>query len=647
MKSYLAITLLAALLGGGYWKYNNPSAGLDSLSSQAKGQAAGITSLFGGPSNAQMADLSSELETSRAQLQITQEQLQQNRNSLDSTSARLATTEKRLNELLSIMDEQQKILTEQQAVNLEHASRFSDVDTSITAIRGSISGFDTNSSTEDSTLQPRLAAIESQLDDLSAKNTTGTANVTDELNALSVRVTQERSDAMVQLSDALRREQQSRLNALKDEIAKTRQTELVAATEALRDEQQAIQVSNERSITQSISGLQNQFSTLSAITGDSQSALALSASLDERIASLENDVASLDQTDALQRLQDQLATNIKEVRSELVTATPGAAPEVLAQLQENLDLAQQKIAALENQSANINDTSLAERIVVIESRLDEHNQQDVIGRIAALETSISESSNQLASLDDAVQTISENSQPQLGAAATENDLQQRIDSLKQGVIQENTSNYEQLRVAINQQRVRLDDMNKQLVELNQASEDGNTRELKSQIAVLSQRLDGMAGQSGDNTQQLVSKLDQVSQKVEELEQSEFLTPADLAAAEASKGDAIEYTIYFDRDSANISDDATKVLQSFLTQEKNRADSVAIYGFTDSSGNAQYNQRLALRRANQVRSWLIQQGFDFRKINEVDGLGEDVSKAVRAGQAELANQRAVVLYSFQN
>ena len=118
------------------------------------------------------------------------------------------------------------------------------------------------------------------------------------------------------------------------------------------------------------------------------------------------------------------------------------------------------------------------------------------------------------------------------------------------------------------------------------------------------------------------------------------------SSEAGRDEANEYTIYFDSDSSRISDDAIKVLQSFMSQEQDRAHNVSIYGFTDSSGNAQYNQRLALRRANQVRSWLIQQGFDFRKINEVDGLGEDVSAAVRAGQAELANKRAVVLYAFQ-
>ena len=135
MKSFLAITLLATLLGGGYWKYNNPSSGLETFSSQAKSQATGISSLFGGSSNAQVSNLSNELQTSRSELKQTQEQLQQNRNSLDATSARLATNEKRLNELLSIMDEQQKILTEQQAINLEHSSRFSNVDSLIDSIR--------------------------------------------------------------------------------------------------------------------------------------------------------------------------------------------------------------------------------------------------------------------------------------------------------------------------------------------------------------------------------------------------------------------------------------------------------------------------------------------------------------------------------
>ncbi len=631
MKSFLAITLLATLLGGGYWKYNNPTGSLDSLGTQVKGQALGFSSLLGGSSSAQVTELSNALETSRSEINLTQDQLQQNRNSLDATSARLATTEKRLNELLSIMDEQQKILTEQQAVNLEHASRFADMDSSMNSIRSAMGTLGTGSNNIDDVTQ-RLAALETQINENSAQPAANAA-ATEELNALSLRIAEERSDAMVQLSDALRREQQTQIDALKDEIGKVRQTELSAATDALREEQQTIHTSNERSLRQSIAGLQNQFSTLSAVGGDAQSALALTNSLDERIASVENAVASIGQTDIdqtaiLQRVESQIDTRIQQVRAELTENSITVSQQEIAQLSEQLDAAQNKILALETQSA---DTG--------------NGQQEISEKIAAIEATVGESSARLAELDESVQTISSNPRPTLGAAAAENDIQQRLDSLKQGVIQENTSNAEQLRVAIDEQRISINEINEQLLALNKSSHDENAAQLQAQIDALVQRVDQFAGESGDSTQ-LASKLDQVSQKVAQLEQSEFLTPADLAASEASKDEAIEYTIYFDRDSASISDDALKVLQSFLTQEQSRANSVSIYGFTDSSGNAQYNQRLALRRANQVRSWLIQEGFDFRKINEVDGLGEDVSAAVRTGQTELTNQRAVVLYAFQ-
>ncbi len=88
------------------------------------------------------------------------------------------------------------------------------------------------------------------------------------------------------------------------------------------------------------------------------------------------------------------------------------------------------------------------------------------------------------------------------------------------------------------------------------------------------------------------------------------------------------------------------MNSFIAQEKNRTTGVSIYGFTDRRGTAEYNQELALRRATNVRSYLIQNGFDFTKINSLNGLGEDAAAISSEDGAEDAKERSVVLFAAQ-
>ncbi len=120
--------------------------------------------------------------------------------------------------------------------------------------------------------------------------------------------------------------------------------------------------------------------------------------------------------------------------------------------------------------------------------------------------------------------------------------------------------------------------------------------------------------------------------------------AELRDREANTG--IEYKVYFDRGSTDISDEAAVVLKSFIKQEQNRTTGVNIYGFTDRRGDAAFNQRLALQRATAVRSFLIQNGFDFTKIKSLSGLGEDAAAATLDDGTEDADQRAVVLVADQ-
>jgi len=128
-----------------------------------------------------------------------------------------------------------------------------------------------------------------------------------------------------------------------------------------------------------------------------------------------------------------------------------------------------------------------------------------------------------------------------------------------------------------------------------------------------------------------------------------LTLVQEQVAELRKRDAadgIKYTVYFGRGATGISDEAAEVLKTFIQQEQNRTTGVAIYGFTDRRGDASFNQRLALQRATSVRTFLITNGFDYTKINSVNGLGEDAAAATLEDNTDSANQRAVVLVAGQ-
>ena len=70
-----------------------------------------------------------------------------------------------------------------------------------------------------------------------------------------------------------------------------------------------------------------------------------------------------------------------------------------------------------------------------------------------------------------------------------------------------------------------------------------------------------------------------------------------------------------------------------------ARSVKITGHTDSSGPAENNQKLSVRRAEAVRDYLISLGGDASKI-EVAGMGADKPIANNKAAAGRAKNRRV-------
>lgn len=74
-------------------------------------------------------------------------------------------------------------------------------------------------------------------------------------------------------------------------------------------------------------------------------------------------------------------------------------------------------------------------------------------------------------------------------------------------------------------------------------------------------------------------------------------------------------------------------------ELDTAKTIKITGHTDSSGAAEYNQKLSVKRAEAVRAYLISLGGDASKM-EVSGMGEDKPIADNKTAAGRAKNRRV-------
>ena len=358
------------------------------------------------------------------------------------------------------------------------------------------------------------------------------------------------------------------------------QTELEARNSAITDELAGIR-ENSDSLALRLETLVTSANTADgddSNEAESESLLAMSAGIDERINGIE----------------DRLATVNTDSRR-------------IATLSNQLEAARQRIAELEQQDAEASES--------IEQLNTSVENLATAGETTSIESIQTQIRDQLA----VAQAQFDNSAESTDTAEMESLLEStrgRIQALEQRV-QELPASSEKTDDAL---------------EIQSA--------LQTQIADLTQRLETM-----NNTDPaLASTVDDVRQQVEKLSAQGFVTKDELQAQ--IDPEAIEYKIYFARNSTDISDDAAVVLDSFITQEKNRTTGVSIFGFTDRSGSAAYNQQLAIQRATNVRSYLIQNGLDFTKIKALSGLGEDAAAAVLPDDAASAEQRVVVLYAAQ-
>ena len=693
MKSLFAVLALAVALGVGYWKYSNPEAGVADLGAQATGSLGAVSTLFAGRNN------DAQLNQALARSDDLQAELYETRSALDQNIAELADTR-------ALLDDQQKALQQQQALTDGYDTKFIELENTLSALGDKAqadqqagqqalndnqqslaslnrevtqlaSQLKTDDASRQQTIDTKIAELDGQVRSLAADAAQNKTLFDSELENLNATLTSQNESAIATASSELQADYEQRLETLAAALTDDQEEKLTATTIALREERQIAIDNTERNLQQNFSGLQNQFTTLSAISGDASSALELTSTLDERLASLEDSLAEIDSNPAITRLkrdiksdQDQLGEQVEERLagmenqfqqdqntlenrvvsldtsindqltnriSSLQTSLQESSTDENDRIKQQLDLARKKIAVLESKTANLDANAIAGRIDTLElaaAKPAESNDDELENKLALLETSMQGLNSEVSEINTRLSTLSDAEAERQSIAVTQTEIQERLASLDQSVdgsdsgSGDNGPNLQSILEELTQSRSRID-------------------QLEARVAGLPEN-SGKNAEAEENQKQLISRLDLVRKKVSELEQRRYLTAEDLdlAKGETSKAKANEYKIYFDSDSSTISEDAQKVLGSFIAQEKNRANSISIFGFTDRSGNAAYNQRLALRRANRVRSFLIQQGIDFRKINAVDGLGEDLATSENADGNKDANQRTVVLYAYQ-
>jgi len=119
-------------------------------------------------------------------------------------------------------------------------------------------------------------------------------------------------------------------------------------------------------------------------------------------------------------------------------------------------------------------------------------------------------------------------------------------------------------------------------------------------------------------------------------------PAPVTQAPAPAPATSEFTVYFDFDSWTLTAENLTVLTNVInTARAGGQTRINVVGHTDSSGPADYNQRLSVRRANVVVEALVNMGAR-REAITATGVGEtQLAVATGDGVREPRNRRTVV------
>ena len=467
----------------------------------------------------------------------------------------------------------------------------------------------------------------------------------DEIIALTTATDELRADTGSKLAEAIAQQEglQASLSTVQSSLASTEasiqsivdsEDEKLARIDAIDKRLDLLMRRlDEQTFGGDIAGIQEGLQTLGA------DVLALQSSVSEQQAKIASDIASVDErSNSLDSRLDTLAALAQQTQESSAAAEGSAsAPSgaALASLSAGID---ERFGSLEEKLQTVNTDS--RRIGSLNDQL-----QSLSTDIASIKSQNDESNRVLAGITSDIEklkTTSESLSIETVQAEIRDQLARAQTQLENTREDQNSSELEAL---IDTTKDRIRTLEQRVQELPASSTEADNAlkiqsALESQISALERRLESVNRTDPD----LVNTLSNVQEKVEQLASQSFVTKEELRAR--SEGRKVEYKIYFDTNSSDITADAAKVLNSFIAQEKNRTIGVSIFGFTDRSGSAFYNQKLAELRATNVRSYLIQNGMDYTKIKALTGLGEDAAAAVLPDNAKDSQQRVVVLYSEQ-
>ncbi len=96
-------------------------------------------------------------------------------------------------------------------------------------------------------------------------------------------------------------------------------------------------------------------------------------------------------------------------------------------------------------------------------------------------------------------------------------------------------------------------------------------------------------------------------------------PAERATQQVAQADCAEMTIYFDRNADEVLNE--KEAEVAEKAEACKAETVRVVGYTDESGDAEYNKMLGERRAEAVKGMLVAMGVPAENIM-VESKGEE-------------------------
>ena len=118
-------------------------------------------------------------------------------------------------------------------------------------------------------------------------------------------------------------------------------------------------------------------------------------------------------------------------------------------------------------------------------------------------------------------------------------------------------------------------------------------------------------------------------------------PAPVATSAAPAPQA-DYTVYFDWDSWTLTaEDLTMISEAIAAARKGQQSHITVVGHTDTSGSADFNQKLSERRASVVKDVLVQMGARPESI-QTSGVGEsDLAVQTGDGVKEAKNRRSVI------